>query len=372
MTPVEKVIIDIYHASVQFIAVLTIIGGIITFSWIVYFTNNVSLNYRAYKAYKLRIPDVDSLQRRRTKKVLIIRDLLILGVIACEFVIQITLLTELVIGELSARENEEKPKKFEITFNCSSDANDTSHLFLHEADETQLVLQAMRQSSLIGQLGIYGTVVTFLTQVYKLNQPNMRHIYKMLAVIITEIVILLVLISFIQTYIIGYTLSIVFLLLNILYVVRSGKQLYLQIRFRQQDISLVDNMEARQEYKRTRRALAIYKKTVSCFTLLLIILALGELTFCIGSVWIEWIFTIQCSKLKPQVLMMRVGENAIHIVVLQSVVARTIQTVSGGIFYLGIIGMSIAVGVKRILENRKRRKLGQMRHGGLSRPLLKN
>ena len=363
----NRILRSIYYCSIVFIVPLCPILVIITFSWIVYFTNNVSLNYRAYKAYKLRTPDVDSLQRRRTKKVLIIRDLLILGVIACEFVISISLLTELIIGTTTTEKIE-----FETVFDCTTNVTGTSYDFRNNLDSSGFILEAIRQSMLIGQLGIYGTVVTFLTQVYKLNQPNMRHIYKMLAVIITEVVILLVLISFIQTYIIGYTLSIVFLLLNILYVVRSGKQLYLQIRFRQQDISLVDNMEARQEHKRTRRALAIYKKTVSCFTLLLFILALGELTFCIGSVWIEWIFTIQCSKLKPQVLMMRVGENAIHIVVLQSVVARTIQTVSGGIFYFGIIGMSIAVGVKKILENRKRRKLGQMRHGGLGRPLLKN
>ena len=362
----NRIIRYIYYSSINFIILLCPIIVIITFSWIVYFTNNISLNYRAYKGYKLRIPDEDSLQRRKAKKALIIRDLLILGVILCEFAISISLLTELIIGYFVGDNGE-----FQTAFNCSIGANGTSYEFRYTLDRSGFILEAIRQSMLIGQLGIYGTLVTFLTQIYKLNQANMKHIYKMLAVILAEVITLLSLISFIETYIIGYTLSVIFLLLNIVYVVRSGKQLYLHIRFRLQDISLVDNMDAKLEHERTRRAMIIYKQTASWFNFLLIILALGEITFCISSVWVEWILAIQCSKLKPEILMLRVGENVIRIVVLQSVVARSVQAIAGSIFYLGIIGMSIAVGVKRITEVRKRR-LGQIRYRDLDRPLLKN
>ena len=363
----NHIIRSIYYSFILFITLLCPILVLITSSWIVYFTNNITLNYSAYKAYKLRTPDEDSLQRRKAKKELIIRDLLILGVILCEFAISISLLTELIIGSTSQDRG-----GFETTFNCSTNTSGSSYEFRYSLYKSGFMLEAIRQSMLIGQLGIYGTVVTFLTQVYKLRQPNMKRIYKMLAVILAEIISLLCLISFIETYIVGYTLSVAFLLLNIMFVIRSGKQLYLQIRFRLQDISLVDTMDARQEYQRTLRALVIYKQTVSFFTLLLFILALGELVFCISSIWVEWIFVIQCSKLKPAVLMVTVGEGVIRIVTLQSLVARIVQIIAGSSLYLGIIGMSIAVGVKRIIQNRRSRKLGQTRYRGLVRPLLNN
>ena len=295
-------IIWIYSGCIIFFTFLCFGILLLTGFWVVYFTNNIFLNYRAYKSYKHRVGDEDSQQRKRTKKILIIRDLLILGVIASEFLTSIFILLEFLKAF-----GEENPKyssmKFMDKFDCSVNVTSIDSLIVSKGS-FGFVTEAIRQGLLLTQVGLYWSVVVFLTQVYRSNDICMRPVYQILALTLIQVIVSFVLISFIQTYILGYSLSVLFLsVMAYTGVIRSTKKLKLQIQFRLQDISLVGNMDARQEYERTKKALSIYKKTVTCFSTLLFILVLGEITFCVATVWVEWIVLLQCDKLKPSFLL---------------------------------------------------------------------
>ena len=339
---------------------------VLTGFWVVYFTNNLFLNYRAYKSYKQRFGDEDSQQRKRTKKIFIIRDLLILGVIASEFITSIFLLLEILNGldwlsGFGEGTQMYSSMKFMEKYDCSVNVNSTDSL-IAQKDSFGFVSEAVRQSLLLTQMGLYWSVVVFLTQVYRSSDIHMRPVYQILALTLIQVIVSFVLISFVQTYILGYSLSVLFLsAMAYTGVTRSTKKLKLQIQFRLQDISLVDSMDARQEYERNKKALSIYKKTVTWFSTLLFILVLGEITFCVATVWVEWIVLLQCHKLKPSFLLFTPGEIAIQAVRYSSVIGRILQTIAAILFYVGIIGMSVAVAFQKYLDYlrkiRKRRPL---------------
>ena len=357
-------LMKLYHVSIIFITLLCVGILVLTGFWAVYFINNLFLNYTAYKSYTRRVTDEDSQKRKRTKKIFIARDLLILGVISSEFLTSVLLLLEFMSGWFVGKETQNYSNmKFMDNFDCSVNVTGTDSMFvlLHNLGSYGCVVEAVRQSLIITQMGIYWSVVVLLTQVYRSNGIHMRPVYQILSLTLIQAIMSLILISFIQTYILGYPLSILFLSVMVYVVIRATRKLKLQIQFRLQDISLVDDMDARQEHARTKKALNIYKKTATCFTSLLFILVLGEITFCVATVWVEWIVLLQCNKLKPAFLMFTPGERGILAVSYLSMLGRILETVAAISFYGGIIGMSVAVAFQKLLENlrkiRKRRSL---------------
>ena len=360
-------LVEIYKCIIIFTPFLCFGMLVLTGFWVVYFTNNLFLNYRAYKSYKQRFGDEDSQQRKRTKKILIIRDLLILGVIASEFLTSIFLLLEIVDWlsvTLNLGETQKSPNNiFTEEFNCNVNVTaDSMFLFLHNLSLYGTILEGVRQSLLLTQVGLYWSVVVFLTQVYRSNDIHMKPVYQILALTLIQVIVSFVLISFIRTYILGYSLSVLFLSAMAYIVVKhSTKKLKLQIQFRLQDISLVDNMDARQEYERTKKVLSIYKRTVTWFSILLFILVLGEFIFCVATVWVEWIVLLQCHKLKPSFLLFTPGEIAIQAVRYSSKIGRILQNIGAILFYVGLILMSIVVAFQKYFDYlrkiRKRRPL---------------
>ena len=348
MSTVNISVSMIYLCSIIIMALFCFAILILIGFWVVYFINNLFLNYRAYTRYERH--DEDSQKRKISKKILVIRDLLILGVIASEFLTSIFLLLEILTAYLGKENEKYSSMKFMEDFDCNVNITVIGSSFLSPGS-SGFVTEAVRQSLLLTQMGIYWSIVVFLTQVYRCNAIRMRPVYQILAISLIQVIISFVLISFIQTYILGYSLSIIFLIVMVYTVIRSTKKLKLQIQFRLQDISLVDNMDARQEYKRTKKALNNYKKTATCFSTLLFILVLGEIIFCIATAWLEWIVLLQCDKLKPAFLMFTPGERVIQAVRYLSITGRILQTIAAIIFYGGIIGMSVAVALQKCLEN---------------------
>ena len=144
----------IFNGSIILMTFLCFGMLVLTGFWVVYFTNNLFLNYRAYKSYKHRVGDEDSQQRKRTKKIFINRDLLILGVIASEFITSIFLLLEYVTGWDTGKETQSYSNmKFTKNFNCSVNVTgtDSMFVFVYHLGVYGTVLEGVRQSLLITQ-----------------------------------------------------------------------------------------------------------------------------------------------------------------------------------------------------------------------------
>ena len=334
----------LYHISDGIAVTGSIFMFMVLVIWLMYFFCELYSNYLCYKNLKLRYNDYDVVLRMNHVKKIITKDILFILVLISEVVVPILIIVEIIVPVFVPYINDLRSKVVEENYNCSRMKGGTNVLFLSEFGSLELVFRSFTVGMWIVQIRLNNIVIDFFISEYTQRSFFKRQLYLSSLVTCTQFLIVIVSNSVYITYPIGTTISVVFIVFSAYSFAVTSRKLCLILKSYLQDIKLIQNTTAKQEYKRVYRMARKFAISTIIFTVLFSILTFGCIVYVIGSVWVEWFFLFDCPKVNPYSLSIHMHDATQNVLLDVSVLSRAIQSFSAAIYYCGVGFVSLVVG----------------------------
>ena len=356
-------LLELYHLSNAMIISIFSAMSLSALFWLFYFINKLSNNVRIRRNLLKRNIDLDLVERLNYVNNSIGKDSFLIFILIVE-VISPIFISGIVFDNFNTVTGT-LPQ-----YDCHILTNGTymGNLFRNQFG---FIFEGFRQGFLTVHPRLYLISLEYIILIYKGTKNKRKCLHFILCVTILQTVSVVILASIPQTYIIGSTLSVLFLVINSFSIICSSKRLYRQLNWYLQDLSLICTTLAVQEYRRIKLVTQLFKRVWIIFTVLLFILIFGFVVFTVGCIWVEWFFLLRCSKINPYAMGITVSDKLERTFQLISLVSREILGICASLFYSGIVGISFITGI-RMLVRIRRRTVPKINNRPLLNPLIKN
>ena len=341
---IMSVVRVLYHISDGMTVTSSIFMSLVLVTWLVYFICELYSNYVCYKNLKLRYNDYDVILRLNRVKKMIMKDFLFIIVLISEVIVPILFIVDILNPTFVPYINDLTTEVIEENYNCTRIVHGTNVLFYSHFGSLELIFRSFTIGMWIIQIKLYNIVINFFIAEYTQHSLFNRQFYLSLLATCIQFVVVIVLSSVFVTFPIGITVSVIFIVYSIYSFAISSRKLYLILKSYLQDIKLIHNTDAKQEYKRVYRMTRKFTISSVIFAVLFSILTFGFTVCLIGSVWVESLFLFNCPKVNPYSLQYHIHDTTQDILVDVSVFSRGIQSFCAAIYYTGIGFVSIAIG----------------------------
>ena len=332
-----------YHVSNGFLTMCTTFMTFTALLWLAYFLSQIYSNYKSCKNLQLRFNDIEIPGKIRSIKKTIQRDFFFIFILTFELIVPIIACVQLLVPFMYHSINGNTDNSMRIKYNCTRFPNGSYLYLLSKFGSVVLIIEALRQGALIIHIRLYKLMIEFFILEYRRVSFG-RAFYFNIFVTCVQFLLVVALTSILQTYVIGTTLSVLLLITNIFSVAHSGKILYLNLKCYLQEIRLIHTFDAIDEYKRVLKMTKKYKISMIFFTAFLLVLFVGSVAYAVGCVWLEWVFLIDCEGLNPYIKTINISHVIKDDLLDISLFSRLCLSISGGIYFLGMVGVSIALG----------------------------
>ena len=335
----------LYHVADVTAVISSFFMFIVLVIWLIYFVCELYSNSVYYQNLKLRYKDYDVVQRLNQVKKMITRDILLIIVLLSEVTLPVILIVNIIGTAFIPYINNLTTQVVEENYNCTRVIiGGTDVLFFSHYGSLEFVFRSFGVGMWIIQIKLYTIVIDFFIAEYTQRLLFTKRFYLSLLSTCIQFLVMIVLSSVFVTYPIGTTISVILIPLYIYSFAISSRNLSLILRSYLQDINLIHNTTAKQEYKRVYRMARKFAISNIIFTVLFSILTIGFTVYVIGSVWCEWFFIFDCPIVNPYSLRIHIDTTTRDIMVDVSVFSRAIQSFFAAIYYTGVGIVSIAIG----------------------------
>ena len=342
-------LIELYYTSDKMFIVISFTFALSTFFWILYFIRKLVVNFRIRRNLLARNEDIDTLQKIEKLSHEISLDALIIIVLISELIFPILISFEMMLGQFS----NDSTAEFMQEYNCSMLTRGTYISSLFSNGIIGFIFESLKQGFVVIHPRLYILVLQYLISSYGQRQDKTKCLRSNLVITLFQVISVVLLTAIVQVYLLGFMLSVFYMLWNFISIIRSSRRLSLNLKFYLQDISLILTNSAIQEHKRIKRMAKLFKIVMVAFAVLYFIVTLGFVVFTIGCLWVEWLFLFKCSKINPYAMRIIVSGEVKSILNDISYVSRAFLSFCGFLYFSGIFVTSSIMAVRNFVGYRK-------------------